>query len=217
MKKIKGIISILLLIGLLLAMAAPAFADTSSVMQYGSRGDAVKQLQGNLIYLGYLNDVADGIFGAKTQAAVMLYQKTNGLGADGIVGSATNKAIQKEVLLTISVLNNAYALMGIPYVYGGSTTAGFDCSGFTQYVYKKAGITIPRVSYEQAAAGKTVSYAKMRPGDLVCFNSPVSHVGIYIGNGKFIHASTGAGVIKTEELRNMNLTKICRFTGAVPA
>lgn len=207
-------IAALLLAALFLSF--PNFAAAEGLLRLGSRGEAVKQLQGNLIYLGYLNDRADGIFGPKTEAALRRYQKSNGLGTDGIAGKLTNGAIQREVLRMIAVIENARALLGTPYVYGGSTTSGFDCSGFTQYVYKKAGISIPRVSYEQAKAGKPVSKAAMRPGDLVCFNSPVSHVGIYLGNGKFIHASAGARVVKILELKYMDLTAVRRFTGAVP-
>ena len=91
-----------------------------------------------------------------------------------------------------------------------------DCSGFTQYVYRNAaGISIPRVSYQQAAAGISVPYSKLRPGDLVAFNSPVSHVGIYLGGGKFIHSPKTGDVIKITELKYMDLTAIRRFTGKV--
>jgi len=215
LKKMKRLLSAVLILSALAVLALPAHA--AGLMRYGSRGAEVKQLQGNLIYLGYLDDVADGIFGKKTEAAVIRYQRNNGLAADGIAGPLSNRAIQSEVLRMIDVIEKAKALVGTPYVYGGSTTAGFDCSGFTQYVYRKAGMSIPRVSYEQAKAGKSVPYSKMRPGDLVCFNSPVSHVGIYLGNGMFIHASTGAGYVKTLALKHMDLTAVRRFTGVVPS
>jgi cell wall-associated NlpC family hydrolase len=82
------------------------------------------------------------------------------------------------------VVNIARTLLGIPYVYGGSTPAGFDCSGFTQYVFRKAGISIPRTASAQQNAATPVSSPK--PGDLVFFGSPAWHVGIYTGNGKMI-------------------------------
>ncbi len=82
------------------------------------------------------------------------------------------------------VVNIARGLLGIPYVYGGSTPAGFDCSGFTQYVFGKAGISIPRTASAQQRAATRVSNPK--PGDLVFFGSPAWHVGIYTGNGKMI-------------------------------
>ncbi len=82
------------------------------------------------------------------------------------------------------VVNIARGLLGIPYVYGGSTPAGFDCSGFTSYVFRKAGISIPRTASAQKRAATPVSNPK--PGDLVFFGSPVYHVGIYTGPGRMI-------------------------------
>ncbi len=95
------------------------------------------------------------------------------------------------------ILDVAESLLGTRYVWGGTTTAGFDCSGFTQYVYKHAlGLDIPRISRDQARAGSAVSKGGMKPGDLLYFDTVgggrVSHVGIYMGNGKFIHASGSA-------------------------
>ena len=82
------------------------------------------------------------------------------------------------------VVNIARTLLGIPYVYGGESPAGFDCSGFTQYVFGKAGISLPRTASAQQAAATPVSDPK--PGDLVFFGSPAWHVGIYTGNGMMI-------------------------------
>ena len=82
------------------------------------------------------------------------------------------------------VVNIARSLLGIPYVYGGETPSGFDCSGFTQYVFGKAGISIPRTASAQQDAATPVSDPK--PGDLVFFGSPAWHVGIYTGNGMMI-------------------------------
>ena len=99
--------------------------------------------------------------------------------------SATKKATASNVPQSASgVVNIARGLLGIPYVYGGSTPAGFDCSGFTQYVFGKAGISIPRTASAQQRAATRVSNPK--PGDLVFFGSPAWHVGIYTGNGKMI-------------------------------
>ncbi len=82
------------------------------------------------------------------------------------------------------VVNIARSLLGIPYVYGGTSPSGFDCSGFTQYVFGKAGISLPRTASAQQAAATPVSDPK--PGDLVFFGSPAWHVGIYTGNGMMI-------------------------------
>lgn len=82
------------------------------------------------------------------------------------------------------VVNIARTLLGIPYVYGGSSPSGFDCSGFTQYVFRKAGVSVPRTASAQQRAATPVSSPK--PGDLVFFGSPAWHVGIYTGPGMMI-------------------------------
>jgi peptidoglycan DL-endopeptidase CwlO len=80
------------------------------------------------------------------------------------------------------ILGVAASLAGIYYVYGGTTPAGFDCSGYTQYVFAKVGMTLPRTAEEQRQA--TTPVTNPQPGDLVFFGSPAHHVGIYAGNGK---------------------------------
>ncbi|NHA67960.1 C40 family peptidase [Phycicoccus flavus] len=82
------------------------------------------------------------------------------------------------------VVNIARGLLGIPYVYGGSTPSGFDCSGFTMYVFGKAGVSLPRTAAQQQAAATPVS--DPQPGDLVFFGSPAWHVGIYTGGGMMV-------------------------------
>lgn len=95
-----------------------------------------------------------------------------------------------------SVLGMAHSLKGIPYVYGGSTTRGFDCSGFTSYVFSRAGRSLPRTAAGQYSATSRVSRSQAQPGDLVFFShgGGVSHVGIYLGGGNFIGAQTSTGV-----------------------
>ncbi|MDP4118582.1 MAG: NlpC/P60 family protein [Bacillota bacterium] len=90
--------------------------------------------------------------------------------------------------------NIAEDYLGYPYVYGGSSVDGFDCSGFTMYVYSKAGVTLPHSAAAQSKQGVAVEKSDLLPGDLVFFSttgSGVSHVGIYVGNGKMIHAPYG--------------------------
>jgi len=89
--------------------------------------------------------------------------------------------------------------MGTPYVYGGVTKSGVDCSAFTQAVYRSVDIEIPRRASRQAADAEAVSRGNLRYGDLVFFNtsgSGISHCGIYLGNGEFVHASSSRGVVR---------------------
>lgn len=102
------------------------------------------------------------------------------------------------------ILNDAERYLGVPYKYGGNTSSGFDCSGFTVKVFEENAYRLPRRSVDQAMIGEKVNVSKIRPGDLVFFatagGSRVSHVGIVHDVGddgeiKFIHASTSKGVI----------------------
>lgn len=93
-----------------------------------------------------------------------------------------------------NVVDYAKNFIGVPYVYGGSTPSGFDCSGFVQYVYKNFAISLPRTSYSQMYAGYAVSTAEMEPGDIIVFRGG-GHVGIYVGDDMYIHApNTGRSV-----------------------
>ncbi|CAA6805893.1 MAG: NLP/P60 family protein [uncultured Sulfurovum sp.] len=103
-----------------------------------------------------------------------------------------------------NILKNAKVHLGGKYVWGGTHPKGFDCSGYTQYIYKKEGVGIPRTAYAQSKVGKEVSRFRLKKGDLLFFltdksrNIPVTHVGIYIGDGNFIHAaSKRKGIIIT--------------------
>jgi cell wall-associated NlpC family hydrolase len=88
------------------------------------------------------------------------------------------------------IIDTAMAQIGDPYVWAAGGPDAFDCSGLTQYAFAAAGISLPHSSKAQAALGRPVSRAELQPGDLVYFFNPVSHIGIYIGGGKMIHART---------------------------
>lgn len=92
------------------------------------------------------------------------------------------KSVGEQIVAT------AMKYLGVPYVWGGTTPYGFDCSGLVQYVYAENGISIPRVTYTQQAAATPVSFDDLQPGDLVFWGYSAYHVGIYIGNGQYIHA-----------------------------
>jgi len=103
-----------------------------------------------------------------------------------------------------SLIDTAASLQGIKYAYGGTTTAGFDCSGFVTYVFNQHGIKLSRTSSGMYASGTKVNKEDLQAGDLVFFNTSgkgVSHVGIYVGDGKFTHASTSKGV-RTDKLND---------------
>ncbi len=87
-----------------------------------------------------------------------------------------------------SIVDYAYQFLGTPYVYGATGPSAFDCSGFTSYVFRNAaGVEISRTTYSQVGVGQEVSYNELQPGDLV-FTYGLDHVGIYVGNGQYIHA-----------------------------
>jgi cell wall-associated NlpC family hydrolase len=114
-----------------------------------------------------------------------------------------------------SVINTAKQYMGVPYVWGGETPTGFDCSGFTQYVLKQNGITIPRTAAEQYASGVSILKSNLKTGDLVFFTTykpGASHVGFYMGDGKFIHASSGAKQVTISSLDEAYYTE--KYIGA---
>lgn len=101
-----------------------------------------------------------------------------------------------------SIVANAYANSGSPYVWGGSSPAGFDCSGFTSYVYAQSGKSIPRSAGAQMGASKRISFSEAQPGDLVFFNQfgSIDHVGIYLGGGQYIGAQNPRSGITVESI-----------------
>lgn len=107
------------------------------------------------------------------------------------------------------VLNFATQFLGTRYVYGGSTPSGFDCSGFTSYVYANTVRSIPRTATQQRNALTNVSMSELKPADLVFFGSggSISHVGIYVGGGKFIHSPNTGSSVKYDTLWSGNYSR----------
>ncbi|MYV49319.1 NlpC/P60 family protein [Streptomyces sp. SID2888] len=97
----------------------------------------------------------------------------------------------------------AYAKLGSPYVWGATGPHAFDCSGLVQAAYRSAGVALPRTTYAQIGAGRRVSRAELRPGDLVFFYSGVSHVGIYVGRGQMIHAPNPSAPVRLAPVDQM--------------
>ncbi|MCM1565012.1 MAG: NlpC/P60 family protein [Dehalobacter sp.] len=197
------LLSAILILGLAQVSSA-ALGDT--LLKTGSTGPDVVELQTKLNYLGYSVGTVDGIFGLKTQAGVIAFQKAKNLSADGIVGPITGSAIntaymnKAQGVKASAIVATAQKYIGVPYKWGGTyPSTGFDCSGFVQYVFAQNGITLPRISRDQYLVGKAVSFANLQPGDIVFFsiakNGVVDHDGIYIGNNQFINASSSKGVV----------------------
>ena len=99
--------------------------------------------------------------------------------------------------------DNALAMLGKPYRHSGNTPVGFDCSGLVQYSYSKAGVKLPHATQSQRREGQLVSVNDLRRGDLVFFDQEgkkSSHVGIYVGQGRFVHAPSTGGRVRTDGL-----------------
>ena len=122
----------------------------------------------------------------------VLDEYDGGLEEEVVTGSSTTGS---------ALVNIALKYLGVPYVWGGTSPSGFDCSGFVQYVYREAGINISRTTYTQIQEGYPVS--DLQPGDLVFFGSYSDpyHVGMYIGDGQYIHSPTTGDVVKVATLQ----------------
>lgn len=105
-----------------------------------------------------------------------------------------------------NIISEAQKYLGVPYLWGGTTPSGFDCSGLMQYVFNIQGIQLPRVSEEQQGFAKPISLSELKPGDLV-FNksSNSTHVGLYIGDDKFLHAPHTGDFVKITTLSTSNM------------
>jgi cell wall-associated NlpC family hydrolase len=113
-----------------------------------------------------------------------------------------------------TAVQTAMAQIGDPYAWGAGGPNAFDCSGLTQYAYAAAGISLPHSSRGQSTMGVPVSRSDLQPGDLLFFYSPVSHVGMYIGNGQMVHASTSGVPVKTASIDSMgSFTSARRIAG----
>ena len=112
--------------------------------------------------------------------------------------SPSSNALRAENGIRERIVTHARQYLGTPYLWGGDGPKGFDCSGFVRYVFAQNGISLPRTTTEQVKVGTYLSKDRLRPGDLVflqnTYRTGVSHVGIYIGDGKMIHASSSKGV-----------------------
>lgn len=202
--------------------AASLPVSAASYYTVGSKGDDVMAIQKQLRKLGY-SVKTNGVYTKETAKAVSQYQKDKKIQVSGKVGGWTYYLLTgKRTLLEKgsdktesgkshtewkrftgkdkfgqSVVSSAYQYLGVPYVFGGNTPRGFDCSGFTKYVFSHNGIELPRMADEQYEVGSKVKRSELIPGDLVFFTTyepGVSHTGIYVGDNNFISATSSGGI-----------------------
>lgn len=135
-----------------------------------------------------------------TQIADIMEQFTQALGGTATISGGSEGSSSKGT----QAVEIARQYLGTPYVWGGESPGGFDCSGLMQYVYKQMGYDISRTTYTQINDGQSVSKSNLQPGDLVFFGDPSSphHVGMYIGNGQYLHAPRTGDVVKISDLNS---------------
>ncbi|MFJ4975944.1 NlpC/P60 family protein [Streptomyces coeruleorubidus] len=122
-------------------------------------------------------------------------------------GSVSAQAPNARAAAAVSY---AYQKLGSPYVWGATGPNAFDCSGLVQAAYRSAGVSLPRTTYSQIDAGRRVSRSELLPGDLVFFYAGISHVGIYVGNGRMIHAPNPSAPVRVAPLDEMPFTGATR-------
>lgn len=127
---------------------------------------------------------------------------------DAITGTDAQLAVVRETM----------RWLGVPYVWGGAGPKGFDCSGLVMYVFAKYGVRVPHGATYQARMGTPVPFGQLQPADLVFFGSPsfYHHVGIYVGNGRFIEAPHTGDVVKVSALAGRGATLACRYPLRLP-
>jgi len=175
------------------------YSDASKVSDWAV--DSVKAVTQKQVFSG-----DDGVFNpqkelTRAEAAVILQK--------ALFGSVPKPEPTRQVAsrtdsrLDELLMRKVEPLLGTPYRWGGTTTKGFDCSGFTQYIYSSLGVDLPRTSSQQFETGTAVSVNSMEPGDLVFFDTgggKISHVGIYMGNGRMAHAASGQGKVTINDI-----------------
>lgn len=193
--------------------------SSKPLLRFRDRGPTVKYVQ-KALHLG-----PDGYFGTSTVRVLKKFQTSWGLKPTGYTDKKTwgrlTWAAKHKVLygpygtsssskstFRAKVLREAAKLKGTPYRYGGTSPRGFDCSGYTGYVYKKAGKKLPRTSRQQYAATKHISRKAAKPGDLIFFRNSgggVYHVGIYAGGNMLWHSSKPGVPVKKGKIWASNV------------
>lgn len=182
----------------------------------GDTGDKVVDIQKKLRELDIYKTEINSVYDQDTIDAILSFQAANSLPQTGIVDSVTflklntalndiivARASASRALVNAKLVDYAKQFLGKPYVWGASSGKAFDCSGFTVYIMKKFNVNLPRTASSQYNSGTKVDKSDLQAGDLVFFTTykkGPSHVGVYIGNNKFIHASSGVNKVTITDL-----------------
>ncbi len=176
----------------ILFTSAVAYADTGTITASNLN---VREAPNSTVIgqLSYGQDVT--VIGYENGWCKIQYAGKTGYIFGNYVSITPAEAVQAEAAAAAAkalsagqnVVDYAKNFLGVPYVYGGSSPSGFDCSGFVQYVYRNFGVSLPRTSYSQMNSGYAVSTSALQPGDILVFRGG-GHVGIYVGNNMYIHA-----------------------------
>lgn len=194
----------------------------------GNSGEKVSDIQKKLKNLDIYKAEVNSTYDQATKAAVLSFQKANGLLQTGIVDIKTfiklntassskiaDRASASRRLVNAKAVDYSKKFLGVPYKWGAASGKAFDCSGFTLYVMKKFNVNLERTASSQFNSGAKVDRDNLQAGDLVFFTTykkGPSHVGMYIGDNKFIHASSGVDQVTITDLDTNYYKK--RYLGA---
>ena len=169
--------------------------SSSSIDELNSAISQLRNIRDNQIKSGIVKEEINNKIEAAKEKVSQLQAAIDAANA----ASKPNRGDSTVSATGNAIVDYAYQFLGTPYLWGGTTPSGFDCSGFTQYVFKNAaGISLPRTTYDQINVGVAVSYNNLQPGDLVFPHT--GHVGIYIGGGQMIHAPSSGDVVKVSSV-----------------